>query len=45
VGTLEEADRVMRQTFWVGVFPGLSDPMLDYVAESIREGLETLRAR
>ncbi len=44
VGALDEADRVMRQTFWVGVFPGLSEPMLNFVAESIHEGLETLRA-
>jgi len=39
VGALEEADRVMRQTFWVGVFPGLSDAMLDYIAASIRGAL------
>ena len=45
VGALEEADRVMRQTFWVGVFPGLSEPMLDFIAASIREGLEEPRAR
>lgn len=45
VGALKEADRVMRQTFWVGVFPGLSEPMLDFIAASIREGLEEPRAR
>lgn len=39
VGTLAEADRVMRQTFWVGVFPGLRDEMVDYIATSIREAL------
>ena len=39
VGALEEADRVMRQTFWVGVYPGLTTTMLDYVAASLREAL------
>jgi CDP-6-deoxy-D-xylo-4-hexulose-3-dehydrase len=27
----------MRRTFWVGVFPGLTEPMLDYIADSIIE--------
>jgi CDP-6-deoxy-D-xylo-4-hexulose-3-dehydrase len=27
----------MRRTFWVGVYPGLTAEMLDYVAHSIRE--------
>jgi dTDP-4-amino-4,6-dideoxygalactose transaminase len=29
----------MRQTFWVGVYPGLTTTMLDYVAASLREAL------
>lgn len=45
VGALEKADRVMKHTFWVGIFPGLSEPMLDFIAASIREGLEDPRAR
>ena len=32
VGTLEGADRVMRDTFWVGVYPGLAFPMLAHIA-------------
>ncbi len=39
VGPLAGADRVMRDTFWVGVYPGLTAEMLDWVARSIREGL------
>ena len=31
VGSLENADFVMNQVFWVGVYPGLTDAMLDYV--------------
>lgn len=37
VGDLTNTDIVMRRTFWVGVYPGLTEPMLDYVADSISE--------
>jgi CDP-4-dehydro-6-deoxyglucose reductase, E1 len=37
VGDLANSDRVMRGAFWVGVWPGLTEPMLDWVTESIRE--------
>ena len=36
IGKLENTDTVMRQLFWVGVFPGLTRPMLDYIASEIR---------
>ena len=35
--SLDVADIVMRRTFWVGTYPGLTPPMLDYIADSIRE--------
>lgn len=34
---LTNTDRIMNQTFWVGVYPELTDKMLDYVAEMISE--------
>jgi CDP-6-deoxy-D-xylo-4-hexulose-3-dehydrase len=37
VGELTNTDLVMNNTFWVGVFPGLSPAMLEYIAGSIRE--------
>jgi CDP-4-dehydro-6-deoxyglucose reductase, E1 len=37
VGDLTNTDIVMRRTFWVGVYPGLTEPMLDYIADSIVE--------
>jgi CDP-6-deoxy-D-xylo-4-hexulose-3-dehydrase len=40
VGDLTNTDIVMRRTFWVGVFPGLTEPMLDYIAHSITEFVE-----
>ena len=37
VGDLTNSDTVMRRTFWIGVYPGLTPVMLDYVADSIIE--------
>lgn len=38
-GTLENTDRIMRDTFWVGVYPGMTDEMIDYMAVTIREAV------
>lgn len=35
VGTLENTDRIMKDTFWIGVYPGMTEAMLDYMAENI----------
>ncbi len=40
VGTLENTDRIMDDTFWVGVYPGMTDAMIDYMAKTIREAIE-----
>jgi CDP-6-deoxy-D-xylo-4-hexulose-3-dehydrase len=37
VGDLTNTDIVMKRSFWVGVYPGLTNPMLDYVIESISD--------
>ena len=37
--SLENTDRIMRDTFWVGVYPGMTDGMIDYQGEVIRESL------
>lgn len=37
VGDLTFTDIVMKRSFWVGVYPGLTNDMLDYVADSIIE--------
>ena len=36
VGDLATTDRVMRDGFWLGVYPGLTPAMLDYVVDSLR---------
>lgn len=37
VGDLHNTDEIMRRVFWIGVFPGLTSSMLDYVVETIRD--------
>ncbi len=37
VGDLTNTDIVMKRTFWVGTYPGLTTLMLDYIIESIME--------
>ena len=37
--SLENTDRIMRDTFWIGVYPGMTDDMLEYMSEVIHEGL------
>ena len=37
VGDLVNTDIVMNHTLWIGVFPGISDVMVDYVVSSIEE--------
>lgn len=39
VGGLENTDRIMRDTFWVGVYPGMTDKMIDYMAKTIVEAV------
>ena len=37
VGNLENTDRVMADTFWIGVWPGLTHGMLEYMVESLNQ--------
>lgn len=37
VGRLENTDRIMQDTFWIGVYPGMTDEMLDYMVKMIKE--------
>jgi CDP-6-deoxy-D-xylo-4-hexulose-3-dehydrase len=36
VGALTNTDRIMNNTFWVGVYPGLNETMLSFIVDSIR---------
>jgi CDP-6-deoxy-D-xylo-4-hexulose-3-dehydrase len=37
VGELANSDVITDQTFWVGVYPGLTEEMLDYVIATVKE--------
>jgi CDP-6-deoxy-D-xylo-4-hexulose-3-dehydrase len=37
IGNLPNTDFVMNNVFWIGVYPGLTRPMLDFVAASIKD--------
>ncbi len=39
VGDLSITDRIMKDTFWVGVYPGMTDAMIDRMAGVIKESL------
>ena len=37
VGDLKNTDKIMNDSLWVGVYPGMSDEMLDYTVKKIKE--------
>lgn len=37
VGGLENSDRVMQDTFWIGVYPGITQQMIEYEVEMFAE--------
>jgi len=37
VGDLTNTDFVMNNVFWIGVYPGLTTPMIDYMSETIHQ--------
>ena len=40
VGDLKITDYVMNNTFWIGVYPGMTDAMIDYMSQVIIEALQ-----
>ncbi len=39
VGGLQNTDIVMERTFWIGVYPGMTEAKLKFMAKCIREGI------
>ena len=39
VGNLDNTDFIMNSTFWVGVYPGMTDEMIDYMVQVIKESI------
>ena len=40
VGSLDTTDRIMRDTFWVGLYPCMTDEKLRYMARIILEAIQ-----
>lgn len=40
VGELTNTDYIMNNTFWVGVYPGMTDEMIDYMAKTILDAVQ-----
>lgn len=41
VGKLENTDRVMNDTFWIGVYPGMTDEKLNYMMKEIKKSVNS----
>lgn len=39
VGELSNTNKIMNNTFWVGVYPGMTDEMIDYMAKTIIDAI------
>ena len=40
VGELTNTDRIMRDTFWVGLYPGMTDEKIDYITKVIKDSVK-----
>ncbi len=39
VGELKNTDRIMSDAFWIGVYPGMTEEMIDYMVRMIKENV------
>lgn len=39
VGELENTDRIMNDTFWIGVYPGMTEEKIDYMIKAVKEAV------
>lgn len=37
VGSLDNTDRIMRDTFWIGVYPGMNQAKLEYMCKMVKQ--------
>lgn len=40
VGELKNTDIIMNDSFWIGVYPGMTDAMIDYMIKTIKEAVK-----
>jgi CDP-4-dehydro-6-deoxyglucose reductase, E1 len=43
-GSLRNTDKIMMDSFWIGVWPGIDDPRMDYMADTLLALTQELRA-
>lgn len=41
VGDLKNTDHIMKNSFWIGVYPGMTKEMLDYMVETLKEAAKS----
>ena len=39
VGNLVNTDRIMNDTFWIGLYPGMTDEMIDYMIKAVHQAV------
>ena len=44
IGEMPNTDFVMNQVFWIGVYPGLTEPMLDFIVETATDFVASARS-
>ena len=42
-GTLSNTDDIMQNSFWVGVYPGMTDAKISCIAKTILDGLNAVK--
>ena len=43
IGDLENTNRIMKDSFWIGVYPGMTDEKIDYMIRKIKEVVESFK--
>ena len=43
VGDLVNTDFIMNNTFWIGVYPGMNDKMIDYMVQTIKDAVRVTK--
>jgi CDP-6-deoxy-D-xylo-4-hexulose-3-dehydrase len=43
VGALEATDMALNSTFWLGVYPGMTDEMVDRMVEVVKDGVRQIK--
>ncbi len=39
IGDLKMTDRIMKDSFWIGVYPGMTDQMIDYMIKVLKQAV------